>query len=256
MQAVRLADGRTVILRRWTGGHHDIAPAERELLAANEATTLRALEGSDVPAPRLLAVDVTGADVGVPATLTTRLAGRVDLTPRDLGGWIDQLARALPPVHAAAVHPRPFEPWFDAAAPAMRGAVWDDAARLAAYVEGSDVFVHRDYQHFNVLWSRGRLCGIVDWTSSCAGHPDVDVGHCRLNLAVLFGPDAAERFRLAYEAEAGRTVDPRVDLAELLVYDERWRHMIAVQAHGVAVDTAGMTDRVRETVRAALTRAG
>jgi hypothetical protein len=40
------------------------------------------------------------------------------------------------------------------------------------------------------------------------GPLDVDVGHCRPNLAVLFGADRAERFRRAYEAEACGAVDP------------------------------------------------
>ncbi|MCW2936210.1 MAG: hypothetical protein JWM19_7172 [Actinomycetia bacterium] len=63
-----------------------------------------------------------------------------------------------------------------------------------------------------LLWRRGRLTGVVDWATSCTGPADFDVGHCRLNLAVLFGADWAERLRLAYEAEAGRAVDPWWDL--------------------------------------------
>ncbi len=31
------------------------------------------------------------------------------------------------------------------------------------------------------------------------------MGHCRLNLAVLYSANWAERFRLAYEAETGMT---------------------------------------------------
>jgi hypothetical protein len=48
-----------------------------------------------------------------------------------------------------------------------------------------------------------------------SGPPDLDVGHCRLNLAVLFGADRAEKFRLAYDAEADRAVDPWGDLHAL-----------------------------------------
>jgi hypothetical protein len=56
----------------------------------------------------------------------------------------------------------------------------------------------------------------LECTSSCtpcaAAHAWILAGigqrHCRLNLAVLFGADWAERFRLAYQAEAGRAIDP------------------------------------------------
>jgi aminoglycoside phosphotransferase (APT) family kinase protein len=47
-------------------------------------------------------------------------------------------------------------------------------------------FIHRDFQLFNLLWLRGRLAGVVDWTRSCTGPADFDTEHGRLNLAVLF----------------------------------------------------------------------
>jgi aminoglycoside phosphotransferase (APT) family kinase protein len=116
-------------------------------------------------------------------------------------------------------------------------------------------FIHRDFQHYNFLWRRGRLTGVVDWGMACTGPPDVDVGHCRLNLAVLFGPDVAERFGRIYEAEAGRTIDPWWDLHELASYDDSWRRFIPVQVAGRApVDTAGMTARVEDLLEATMRR--
>jgi aminoglycoside phosphotransferase (APT) family kinase protein len=76
-------------------------------------------------------------------------------------------------------------------------------------------FIHRDFQHFNFLWTRRRLTGVVDWGAASIGPPGVDLGHCRLNLAVLFSADWAEQLRLAYEAETGRSVDPWWDLHAL-----------------------------------------
>ena len=32
------------------------------------------------------------------------------------------------------------------------------------------------HQHFNLLWSRERLTGVVDWSEACIGPPGVDVG--------------------------------------------------------------------------------
>jgi aminoglycoside phosphotransferase (APT) family kinase protein len=76
-------------------------------------------------------------------------------------------------------------------------------------------FIHRDFQHFNLLWSRRRLTGVVDWGSAASGPPDMDVGHCRLNLAVLYDADWAERFRLACQARAGQRTDPWWELYAL-----------------------------------------
>jgi aminoglycoside phosphotransferase (APT) family kinase protein len=116
-------------------------------------------------------------------------------------------------------------------------------------------FIHGDFQHFNVLWSRGRLSGVVDWCSAASGPPDIDTGHCQLNLAVLFGADWAQRFRLAYEARAGRRVDPWWELYAIAGYGDAWPQFIPVQVHGRAqVDVAGMTGRVEELLQATLRR--
>ena len=142
-------------------------------------------------------------------------------------------------------------------AAARRPDVWTAAKRVIAAgpPSGEAVFVHGDYQHFNVLWSRGRLSGLVDWTSSRIAPPDVDVGHCRLNLAVLYSADVAERFRHVYESEAGRHVEPWWDVHQLLAYGDSWLHFIPVQVAGRArVDVRGMTGRVEELLAMTLAR--
>ena len=96
---------------------------------------------------------------------------------------------------------------------------------------------------------------MVDWATSCTGPADFDIGHCRLNLAVLFGADWAERLRLAYEAEAGRAIDPWWDLYAVTAYSDKWPRFIPVQVAGRApVDTAGMTSRVEDLLEAVLGR--
>jgi hypothetical protein len=80
------------------------------------------------------------------------------------------------------------------------------------------------------MWARGRLTGAVDWAFASTGPPAIDVGHCRLNLAVLFGADRAGQFGLADEAETGRRVDPWWDLHALACYGDAWRRFIPLQA--------------------------
>ncbi|HEX3266100.1 MAG TPA: aminoglycoside phosphotransferase family protein [Candidatus Limnocylindrales bacterium] len=258
--SVRVSGGsaRQVVLKRYTNpGWGDVTR-----IATNEVAALTAAEAIVVPAPRLLGASTDGADTeGVPTLLMTRAPGHVWLTPDDLEAWIRQLAALLPRIHEGAADVRP-KLVRDAEAlrvprDARRPEVWAAAKRAitAGPPSGERVFVHGDYQHFNMLWARGRLAAIVDWSGSRIGSPDLDVGHCRLNLAVLFDADAAEQFRRAYEAEAGRAVDPWWDVHQLLAYDDTWQDFIPVQVAGRApVAITGMTARVEELLALALGR--
>jgi aminoglycoside phosphotransferase (APT) family kinase protein len=235
----------SVVLRRYEQhGDGDVVREARILAETGEA---------GLPAPRLLAVSATGAEAGGhPSVLMTRVAGRADLAPADPDHWLGQIADVAARIHEAPIEAPTYERWIDPSrlavpASATRPALWRELARVLR--EGAPPceprFIHRDFQHFNLLWSRGRLTGVVDWGSAASGPPDIDVGHCRLNLAVLFGADWAERFRTAYEERAGRRVDPWWDLYALASYDDSWQQFIPVQVDGRArVDVGGMTGRV------------
>jgi aminoglycoside phosphotransferase (APT) family kinase protein len=192
----------------------------------------------------------------------TYLPGRVDLSPADPGRWLHQMADAAARIHDAAVTAPAFHMWRDPGrlavpATATHPGLWRTMARVLSKPEShhDQRFIHADFQHFNLLWSRGRLSGVVDWGYAASGPPDLDTGHCRLNLAVLFGADWAERFRHAYEARAGRRVDPWWDLYAISSYNDSWQEFIPVQVDGRAqVDVAGMTRRVEELVQATLGR--
>jgi aminoglycoside phosphotransferase (APT) family kinase protein len=247
-----------VVLKRFTDPGWGNAPA----VVQNEAAALAAVEQIDVPAPRLLGVSPDGAETdGVPSLLMTRAAGRVWLTPHDVDSWIRQLATLLPTLHAGSADVRTREPRdlgeLTVPESAPRPEVWT-AARHALVAErppAERALTHGDYQHFNVLWSRGRLSAVVDWSWSCIASPDVDVGHCRLNLAVLYSPETAEMFRHVYEAEAGRQVEPWWDIHQLLTYTDDWPTFIPVQVAGRApVDVRGMTGRVERLLLMALDR--
>ena len=105
------------------------------------------------------------------------------------------------------------------------------------------------------MWNRGRLSGVVDWVFPVRSSPDLDVAHCRLNLTILYGLERAEAFRLAYEAEAGRTLEPWWDLHRLTGYGPDWQEFIPKQVAGrIPLDVAGMTSRVEAALAAALVR--
>jgi aminoglycoside phosphotransferase (APT) family kinase protein len=237
-----------VVLRRYVEPADDDAP-ER---VAREAAALRGLASSDVPAPQLVAADPDGRHCGVPAVLMTRLPGAPLLRPADPDDWLRRLAQLLPLVHAAPVQARDWERWVEPAE--LEPPPWSAhpelwAAAIALVQRGEPpypgVFIHRDFQHFNVLWQRQRVSGVVDWVEAASGPPDVDVGHCRLNLAVLYSADRAEQFRRLYEVAAGRTVEPYWDLLSLLGYLPGWDGFVQVQAGSRAtVDVPGMHGRV------------
>jgi aminoglycoside phosphotransferase (APT) family kinase protein len=243
-----------VVLRRW--------PAEdwTRGLVAREACALEAVRGSGVPAPRLLATDEDGAETGVRCTLTSALAGQPDLAPADRRSWLGRLATTQAAIHAVAVRPPTgWDGWYDDGSPldwladiGLRRAAREAASGLLV---DEKVLVHGDYQHFNVLWCGGRLSGVVDWPNAATGNRGSDVGHCRLNLAVLFDAGTADDYLTMYESAAGVRVDRRADLRALLCFDLGWQRFIPRQVAGRApLDVAGMPERVSAAVRLALDR--
>lgn len=174
---------------------------------ARQRAALDALVGTDLPVPRCVASDDT-----VPAAVTTWLPGEIDLDPVDPQRWITALADTLVAIHR--VPPPPMLPPSDAPAdPKLDpdldwlddpGLEAEARALIATPSTGPPALLHGDYQHFNVVWRNGHLSGVIDWPLGGAGNRGLDVGHCRLNLAVLFGVDAAMTFLDRYEAAAGQ----------------------------------------------------
>ena len=250
---------RRCVLRSWASDNRHADWIRRTI--TEETAVLGWLEGSNIPAPRLIASTLDDADGG-PALLMTRVPGRVFLMPRDRERWLRQMAEMLARIHQVEAPGSGFESWLDLGTltpppDAPRPEVWREAFALMGQKHNvtPSCFIHRDYQHFNLLWSRDRLTGVVDWGGARLGPPDVDVGHCRLNLALLFSVEAAERFRELYEEASGRTVDPYWDVHALLSYGPDWKHFLPLQIDGRAtLEVDGMTSRIEEVIAQALRR--
>jgi aminoglycoside phosphotransferase (APT) family kinase protein len=247
------------VLRSWAPDNEHKDWIVRTVAA--EAAVLTALERSDVPAPHLVA-STSDVAAGGPALLMTRVPGRVFLMPRDREHWLRQMAQMLARIHHVEATGARFEAWLDAGklappADASRANIWREAFALVTEQRKAThtCFIHRDYQHFNLLWSRERLTGVVDWGGAGLGPPDVDVGHCRLNLTLLFSAHVAERFRELYEAASGRAVDPYWDVHALLSYGPDWKDFLPLQIEGRApLAVEGMTRRMEEVLTLALRR--
>lgn len=188
-----------------------------------ETNALRLLDGGAVPAPRLVAADLTGDECDVPAVLMTLVPGKPRKPPVvGPADYLRGLAEPLPHIHATPVNNmvRPYRPYFTdvplrppfwAKDPAM----WERAITIhIGPVPDGNSFIHRDYHPGNVLWLGDTVAGVVDWANTSAGHPHADVGHCRENLCTL-GPEVADRFLDAYRAVSGdhSEYDPYWDIA-------------------------------------------
>ena len=80
---------------------------------------------------------------------------------------------------------------------------WPRVARPAP------TLLHDDYHPGNVLWSRGRLTSIVDWTGAGFGQPASDVCYLRQDVSLVSGLDAGDEVLAAYEAASGGPVPDR-----------------------------------------------
>jgi aminoglycoside phosphotransferase (APT) family kinase protein len=190
--------------------------AEEPWVPGNEALVLRLLADSpQIPAPRLLAADPDGTATGTPTTVMSGVPGQVVWAPADPENWLRGLAEILPVIHRAPVAAapeladwKPYAPdpeWLPLAWTKHRRA-WEQAFEVCdgPGPSAERVFVHRDFHPGNILWTGNEISGIVDWVSSCVGAPEVDVAHCRVNIALHHGVAEADRFLALWLAASGR----------------------------------------------------
>lgn len=226
VHAVQLAAGTTLVLRRYVWEKFRTEEPEaptREVEALEHARRHR------LPVPAVIAADPCGHDVGdgVPALLMARVPGRALSAPD---------AQALAAL-AAQVHtvtgvdfPHRYFPWCrdTATAPppaSRRPELWEQALQLWRSAEPAYVacFIHRDLHPGNVLWSRGRVAGLVDWANACTGPAGIDIATCRWNLQEWAGQDAATAFVDSYEVMTGRRHHPYWDVAKIV--EDDWDHV-------------------------------
>lgn len=177
-------------------------------IAFQEAENLKQAEKVAIPTPKCLSVDGDATQTTWPSLLMSKVEGKIELKPKKFKNWFDQLAKALTAVHEINTPSMMHEyfRYFDSNHPvkAEWSAVpnkWRAAFELLNQQDQPDFipsFIHRDYHPTNVLFKNGKVSGIVDWPNACLGPKEIDIGHCRWNLAMLFGQQAAEAFLEAY----------------------------------------------------------
>lgn len=193
-------------------------------LTTREREIQQMLAHTSVPAPRSRAIDADGRACGFPAHLMSLVPGRTDVDRVDEVS-LDRLAHLLADIHAIAptIDVRTYQSWaWDAkySVPpwATDPALWEDAFALLRtdVPDHEPCFIHRDFQHRNVLWSDGRISGVVDWVETSIGPPWLDVAHCCTTIALAHGSETADRFASAYVARTGREAQHYFDVMDIV----------------------------------------
>jgi aminoglycoside phosphotransferase (APT) family kinase protein len=172
--------------------------------------------------PKLIAVDPDGREAGWPAVLMSHLGGKEEWKPPS----IERFAAVAPQIHQVRA-PRSFRRYRryytgDALVVpswSKQPKLWERAfevAEASSVDEASACFIHRDHHAGNVLWSYGRVNGVIDWEPACIGPAAIDFAHVRANLAAWMGIAAARRYAKRPDID----VDPVWDIVDAVDFGE------------------------------------
>ncbi len=213
---LRLSTGemRRVVVRR--PSHPTRALALASAQAEYRALHIARAVGVRVPAVHYL-------DESVPALVLGYVEGAPELSPSDVGAFLEQMAAELVRIHTIAVPERDrvvlplqreivggrIREWPDTLDASL------DEARLRRALDDFwpwpaarvDSLLHGDYWPGNLLWQRGRLAAVIDWEEAAIGDPLADLAIARLDVLWVLGRDAMHQLTRIYLAQSN--LDPR-----------------------------------------------
>lgn len=196
------------VLKRYPSRPELVEAEWRGLVIANDAA---------LPVPAAIAVDSAGEWFESPALVMSRIAGRGDLAPRNTDSYVEDVSEVLARVHAvpveSAVGLRTLEPSsraLDEEVPEgllPRNTLMQVREAIAVLPEiaagEAKTFCHGDCHPGNLLWRRGRLTGLIDWSHACTGFRWWEMASMRLELALFTDWDVAAEVQRRYEARVG-----------------------------------------------------
>ncbi len=171
-------------------------PVQQEFL------TLARVSEAGIPAPRPLAVNGE-------LLLMEHLSGTATAAPDDPDGFVDQMAEVIAAIHETDLSSGRFdflmetrftfkpperEPNLDLREPEVIAA----AIACAPREPWTPVLRHGDFWPGNLLWTEGRLTGVVDWENALLGPALADLAISRLDIWWVFGREAMQRFTAKY----------------------------------------------------------
>lgn len=209
---IEQANGRVekLVVRK----HGPVDLATNPDIAADEFALLRVLheEGLPVPAPRY--VDATGEIFGTPCIVIDFVEGTTGFAPATTGEAGEELAELLARIHvidlarcdlsflpqirvryAERLAPPPTELDIELDEGRIRETL---AAAWPLSERNRPALLHGDFWPGNTLWVDGELSGIIDWEDAAIGDPLADLANSRMEMLLMLGPEAMERFTARY----------------------------------------------------------
>ena len=173
-----------------------------------------------IPAPEPLYLDETGELLGLPGIVTGFIEGEQVSHPEDVRAWAVDIARMLLRVHGIRPSADDRRHIYDGremglyflgghwpetmAGHPLTAPIFEAVLELRAGLSRvPPVLLHMDYWPGNILWSQGRISGLVDWDAASYGDPALDVGYFRMNMYLRGIKEAADIFLDYYESESG-----------------------------------------------------
>jgi aminoglycoside phosphotransferase (APT) family kinase protein len=198
--------------------------------ALGEFKTLAALHKARFPVPRPLLVDLDAEYFSHPAIVMDH-AGRPLARLWDSASHLLACAETLAGLHRLPVADTGLSHLSTSTLDERRSALeaslsnehtaaFEEDSLIRRVVEALEVeapkqepatphLVHEDYWPGNILWRRGRISAVIDWTEATLGDPARDVAQFQIDMALMAGVEHAERFGEMYGAVAGRPANLR-----------------------------------------------
>ena len=253
---IALGDHR-VVLKRY--------PVDSSLPAV-EWECLAFAHTSGLLAPEPLALDQDGVWFGSPALVIEVMPGQPDLAPLDAKTYVDDAATALARLHAAPtdgaggalLRPHAVEEWKPPEVVPDGLIAREVAPRVVEAIvqwmpiadRGGAVLNHGDFHPGNLLWRRGRLSGIIDWSHARVGPRWWELEYFRMEVAVLVDVRAADVVLDRYQTLLGNESPHQAVWDLLCLYNgHRWGHFWLT-----GYREQGRRDLTLETMRRRLTR--
>lgn len=205
-----LAGDRRLVLKRYPPGS-DAPELEWQGLSFARSAGLRC------PAP--VALDQAGRWFDSPALVMEAAPGRPDVSPKDRGRYVEEVATTLADIHSAEttdasgalLRPHSVDRWIPPEdvpdglmSRRVAGRVIEVlASKLERADRGGVVLNHGDFHPGNLLWKRSRLSAVVDWSATRLGPRWWELAYFRMELAVLADARTADLLLKSYEAKVG-----------------------------------------------------